>query len=285
MSLKVKLISTISAFVLVLSMLFVGVFAAQNVSLNVGGNVSFTASSVYAKITGSYVGTVEHPSEAQSLTQIDIDAEDEDGAVLMPSDWTNMPLNFDSTGSDITVTITIENLASDRAITASLTDNTNITGVSVEREYNSSSFEGNTSSQTINGGETGTFTFILSVTDKNNDITGTFDLDINIETASYTFTLTLPVGFMLQVVADRLLAQDMWDNLYGFSDMYITIEDIKEITFVLYDHGHTGSGPVYDTISIRINGGELITLTNSTGAFLPAIDLVLTSNTNIEIIV
>ena len=180
MSLKVKLISTISAFVLVLSMLFVGVFAAQNVELNVGGNVSFTASSVYAQITGSYVGTVEHPSTAQSLTPINIDAEDEDGAVSMPSDWTSMPLNFDSSASPITVTITIQNLATDRAIAVSLTDNTDITGVSVARLYNSTSFSSNTSSQIIAGGGTGTFTFTLSVINKNSDISGTFDLDLDL---------------------------------------------------------------------------------------------------------
>ena len=186
MSLKVKLISTISAFILVLSMLFVGVFAAQNVQLNVGGTVSFTASSVYAKVTGSYVGTKEQPSTAKQLTQIDIDADTTDGAVSMPDDWTSMPLNFDSNGSDITVTITIENLATDRAIAVSLTDNTDITGVSVARTYNTASFEDNTSSQTINGGETGTFTFTLSVSNKNNNITGTFDLDISLTNSSTT---------------------------------------------------------------------------------------------------
>ena len=180
MSLKVKLISCISAFILVLSMLFIGVYAAQNVELNVGGNVSFTASSVYAQITGSYVGTVEHPSTAQSLTPINIDAEDEDGAVSMPSDWTSMPLNFDSSASPITVTITIQNLATDRAIAVSLTDNTDITGVSVARLYNSTSFSSNTSSQIIAGGGTGTFTFTLSVINKNSDISGTFDLDLDL---------------------------------------------------------------------------------------------------------
>ena len=186
MSLKIKLISCISAFILVLSMLFVGVFAAQNVQLNVGGNVSFTASSVYAKVTGSYVGTKEQPSTAKQLTQINIDADTTDGAVSMPDDWTSMPLNFDESGSNITVTITIENLASDRAIAVSLTDNTNITGVNVARAYNSASFEGNTSSQTISGGESGTFTFTLSLASKNNDISDAFDLDINLANSSTT---------------------------------------------------------------------------------------------------
>ena len=207
MSLKVKLFSSIAAFVLVLSMLFIGVYAAQNVELSVGGSVSFTASSVYAQITGSYVGTVEHPSTAQSLTQIDIDAETTDGAVSMPDDWTSMPLNFDSNGSDITVTITIENLASDRAIAVSLTDNTNITGVSVARAYNSASFEGNTSSQTIAGGQSGIFTFTLSVTSQNNDITGTFDLDISLTNSNttaqtYTATITNTSGSTLYAMGD-----------------------------------------------------------------------------------
>ena len=183
MSLKVKLISTISAFILVLSMLFVGVFAAQNVQLNVGGNVSFTASSVYAKITGSYVGTKEQPSTAKELTQIDIDADTTDGAVSMPDDWTSLPLNFDESASPITVTITIQNLAEDRAIAVSLTDNTDITGVNVARAYNSSSFSGNTTNQTISGGQSGTFTFTLTVSSQNNDITGTFDLDVSLTNA------------------------------------------------------------------------------------------------------
>ena len=207
MSLKVKLFSSIAAFVLVLSMLFIGVYAAQNVELNVGGSVSFTASSVYAQITGNYVGTVEHPSTAQSITPINIDADDTDGAVDMPDDWTSMPLNFDSNGSDITVTISIQNLATDRSIAVSLTDNTDITGVSVARTYNTASFEDNTSSQTINGGETGTFTFTLSVSNKNNNITGTFDLDISLTNSNttaqtYTATITNTSGSTLYAMGD-----------------------------------------------------------------------------------
>ena len=194
MSLKVKLISTISAFILVLSMFFVGVFAAQNVELNVGGSVSFTATSVYAQITGSYVGTAEHPSQAQSLTPIDIDAETTDGAVDMPDDWTNMPLNFDASGSEITVTISIKNLATDRAIAVSLTDNTSITGVNIAREYNSSSISDSSITQKIAGGQTGTFTFTLSLTSKNNDISDAFDLDLDLKSV-ITNNVTLNVTY------------------------------------------------------------------------------------------
>lgn len=104
----------------------------------------------------------------------------------MPDDWTSLPLNFDSSASPITVTINIQNLATDRAILVSLADNTNITGVNVAREYNSSSFSGNTTNKTIAGGNTGTFTFTLAVSNKNSDITGVFDLDINLANSSTT---------------------------------------------------------------------------------------------------
>lgn len=51
MSLKIKLVSIISAFILVLSMLLVGVFAAGSQTINLKGNVQFdiTDSSLYVK--------------------------------------------------------------------------------------------------------------------------------------------------------------------------------------------------------------------------------------------
>ena len=104
MSLKIKLISCISAFVVVLSLMLISVFAATNVTLNIGGNVSFTANSVNALITGSIAGNVAGGS---TLTTIDIDASDPNGPVSMPSDWTSMDLTFTESASPITVTINI----------------------------------------------------------------------------------------------------------------------------------------------------------------------------------
>ena len=226
MSLKVRLISCISAFIIVLSMLFIGVYAAQSVELNVGGSVSFTASSVYADITGSYVGTVEHPSTAEDLTPIHITADTTDGAVSMPSDWTNMPLNFDESGSPITVTITIQNLASDRAIAVSLTDNTSITGVNVARTYNSSSFSDNTSSQTINGGGMGTFTFTLTVTNQNNDISGDFDVDLDLSNKEQE------AGPIVNLQVDYLFSSPM--SLVGVSINGEDMEFISNSTTLSY---------------------------------------------------
>ena len=253
MSLKIRLISCISAFILVLSMLFIGVYAAQSVELNVGGSVSFTASSVYADITGSYVGTMEHPSTAKELTPIHITADTTDGAASMPNDWTSMPLNFDESGSPITVTITIQNLASDRAIAVSLTDNTNITGVNVARTYNSSSFSGITSSQTINGGESGTFTFTLSLSSVNNDISGAFDVDLDLtateQVTGHTVTIdvTEVLGGWLTPVYIRINGGDEEEIREETSRIYSNVESIQI-------GGHGTNEMIAGWIVLRISG-------------------------------
>ncbi len=276
MSLKVKLISCISAFILVLSMLFVGVFAAQNVQLNVGGSVSFTATSVYAQITGSYVGTAEHPSQAQSLTPIDIDAETTDGAVDMPDDWTNMPLNFDASGSEITVTISIKNLATDREIAVSLRDNTSITGVNVERKYNSSSFTDNTSIQTIEGGDTGTFTFTLSLTNKNNDISGDFSLNIDLaRLQTYKATITNSSDYTLYAMGDdgQVHTIDIAGSLelqtskvsFAFESIAFDIVNSNgnnELEIYAVFPGEVTQKPEPGTPILRVNGEDIAVLPN-----------------------
>ena len=206
MQLKIKLFSTISAFILTLSCLLIGVFAAQNVSFNIGGNVSFTATSVYAEITGNIKGTAEHPnSNPLNLSPINIDYTDTETEIDLSkenSDWLSLPLNFDSLASPITVTINIDNLAKDRAISVSLTDRTNISGVSIAREYDSSSFSENTFSKTIAGGQTGTFTFTLTLANKNNDISGIFNIDLNLAnsnqpSSTYTVDVSVQSSFVI----------------------------------------------------------------------------------------
>ena len=178
MSLKIKLISCISAFVVVLSLMLISVFAATNVTLNIGGNVSFTANSVNALITGSIAGNVAGGS---TLTTIDIDASDPNGPVSMPSDWTSMDLTFTESANPITVTINIQNRSTDRGIEVSLTDSTNISNVTVTRECDGASINAS-DSRNIPGGETITYTFELNVQSQNSSANGAFNLAIGLET-------------------------------------------------------------------------------------------------------
>ena len=188
MSLKVKLFSCISAFIIVVSLMLISVFAATNVTLNIGGNVSFTANSVNALITGSIAGNAAGGS---TLTSIDIDASDSDGAVSMPTDWTNMDLTFAESASPITVTINIQNRSTDREIAVSLTDSTNISNVTVTRECDGSGITAS-DSRNIPGGETITYTFELNVHSQNSSASGDFGLSVELENAvleGYTATI------------------------------------------------------------------------------------------------
>lgn len=108
MSLKLKLISLISAFTLVLGMLLFGVFAATNVTIQMGGSLSFIATDVYAKVTGAITGA---GVGNQTLPTIEFSASNENPD---QSGWQNLDLEFNTAGDPITIEVTVENLASDR---------------------------------------------------------------------------------------------------------------------------------------------------------------------------
>lgn len=179
MSLKVKLVSVIVAFVIIVSLLMVGVYAATNVTLNIGGNVSFTATSVNALISGSVVGTASNPSTP--LEDISLSADTTDGAVTMPPSWQNVDLTYGDNGSPITVTITIKNRSADRGIDVTLTDSSSISNVTIIRKCNDSTITTVPHNRDIGGGEIVTYTFELTLNSRNNPASGTFSLGFNLQ--------------------------------------------------------------------------------------------------------
>lgn len=257
MSLKVKLISCLSAFIIVASLMLISVFAATNVTLNIGGNVSFTANSVNALITGSIAGNA---SGGDTLTTIDIDASDNDGAVSMPTDWTNMDLTFSESASPITVTINIQNRSSDRAIAVSLTDSTNISNVIVTRECDNVSINA-TDSRNIPGGETITYTFELSVQSQNSSASGAFSLAVGLEN-------TVEVGHTVNIVTsggsdssffsnyEVYVNNELYNNLYEI-ESNVTLKNVETIE-IASTEAHTYAAPPGST-------GHIITISFSTG--------------------
>ena len=179
MSLKVKLVSVIVAFVIIVSLLMVGVYAATNVTLNIGGNVSFTATSVNALVSGSVVGTASNPTSPLELDDISLSADTTDGAVTMPPSWQNVDLTYGDNGSPITITITIENRSPDRGIDVALTDSSSISNVTIIRKCNDSPITVS-DNRDIGGGETVTYTFELTLNSRNNPANGTFSLNFNL---------------------------------------------------------------------------------------------------------
>lgn len=125
MSLKAKLFSSIAAFALVACLLIVGVFAVSPANVNMGGNISFTASDVMATINGSVSGV----SPAVTLDTITFDETDTEATKT----WTEKDLTFASKTSQITFDITITNDSLERAFTVAFTgpDQADMTNVTV----------------------------------------------------------------------------------------------------------------------------------------------------------
>ncbi len=100
MSLKTKLISSISMFVLVLALLVVGVFALRQETITLGGTINFQAKNVYAEITGTISGQENGPASLPKL-------EFSNGQTPDTSGWAKGDLVFDPTASPIQIQIAI----------------------------------------------------------------------------------------------------------------------------------------------------------------------------------
>lgn len=191
MTLKAKLISSIVAFILVASLMVVSIFASPTINMQIGGNVSFTATSVHATITGSIAGSTQYQTE-KSLTQIDIDYTDTTEDITMPDDWSNMGLTFDENGTDIVVEITITNLASDRGIEIVLTDSSSTSNYTIAKSASvGSSITGTTDTRSIGGkGVNGviTYTFTLHVESRNNPASGQFKIGMQLNNTTLPTT-------------------------------------------------------------------------------------------------
>ena len=203
MTIKTKLISCIVAFIMVASLMLVGIFATQTITMQMGGSVSFNANSVYAKVTGSIKGSQENSTETP-LTEFTIEYDDE--TVIMPSDWTNMGLTFDEKATDIVVEMTIENLATDRGIEISLNDNSTTTNYQVNKTAGGTSVSGSTDTRTINGGEIVTYIFTLHVQSQNNPASGQFLINYTLnnteEIEGYNVKFINNSGITIYIEAD-----------------------------------------------------------------------------------
>ncbi len=100
MSLKTKLISSISAFVLVLALLVVGVFALPQANVPLRGTINFQATSVYAEITGTISGQEGGQETLPKLEFSHNQTPDTSG-------WAKGDLVFDPTASPIQIQIAI----------------------------------------------------------------------------------------------------------------------------------------------------------------------------------
>ncbi len=177
MSAKVKLISFISAFVLVLGIMIIGVLSAEQVQVNIGGSVSFNATNVYAKVSGNISGAETGNKTFSTLTYSASETTGDE------SDWTNLALEFTETPDPIVITITVENLSTQRTLTANLTNSLSASGLNIAVMRDSASYASATNVELgIAGSNTDstTFTLALSVANPDEDLTdATFGYTLN----------------------------------------------------------------------------------------------------------
>lgn len=112
MSIKTKLISLVMTFVLITSLLTVGVFAVKNTSFNVGGNIVFNAQGIEAevKLEALNNGSLIAPQTlANKMLAFELNNDMTESQVLACYEsWANLDLQFDSE-EDVTLQIRITN--------------------------------------------------------------------------------------------------------------------------------------------------------------------------------
>ena len=185
MSAKVKLISFISAFVLVLGIMIIGVLSAEQVKVNIGGSVSFNATNVYARVSGDISGAGSGNKTFSTLTYSASETTGDE------SDWTNLALEFTETPDPIEITITVENLSTQRTLTANLTNSLSASGLNIAVTRDSGAYASGTNfdlpASTGDGSSTTTFTLSLTVANPNEDLTNvTFGYILNLFDENYT---------------------------------------------------------------------------------------------------
>ena len=179
MSLKMKLVSMISAFVLVIGMLLIGVFAVERVQVDMGGSITFNADDVYARVTGS-VANAQVAPEGLDVTYSAYET------IGNPTAWESLDLEFDSYATPIVISITVENLSTERSLTVNLTDalTSSVPNLGKALQRDNGTYTSGTNiplDPKDNGTSTTTFTITLSVTDKNQSLTNAqFDYDLNL---------------------------------------------------------------------------------------------------------
>ena len=178
-----KLTASISAFFLVVGLMLIGIMAVNQATVNMGGSISFTATDVYARVTGSIANDTSSPSNLD----VTYSAEETTGD---PTVWNDLSLAFDSQATPIEVTITVENLSPQNTLRVNLNDTLSSTIGNLEKVVkNDGEDYTNQTDITLqpNGQENDstTFTITMSVTNKNNSVTADFDYELNLEDQYY----------------------------------------------------------------------------------------------------
>ena len=198
MTLKMKLTSLIASFTLVVGLMLMGIMAVNQATVNMGGSINFTATDVYARVTGK-IENAQGEYADKTLPPIEFSAEN---GTPDQSEWSGLNLLFDDDATPIVITVTVENLAKDRKLTASLTDNTAINENLVKdlKQDGVTYTSGTTKdldASTGDGTSTTTYVVTFSIADHNKSLPQMdFELGINLMDEGYEPPLEILEGFV-----------------------------------------------------------------------------------------
>ena len=185
MSLKGKLTTLITTFVLLVSMLIVGVFAIKKTDFEVTGNIQFKATGIEATIentgfsgilTNGTVGT-------DKLTDITLDTSMNATQIAAAYEsWKDLSLGFGSAGADVVLKLRITNNAQSGADNYIFSEITVDEGTSSNCTITAVNDANNSATAIIPPQEYADFTITFSVTDKTIDasLTG-FSIKFNLQ--------------------------------------------------------------------------------------------------------
>jgi hypothetical protein len=176
MTLKTRLITTISMFFLVIALLITGVWAASTANVNIGGTISFNATNIYATITGSITGASTTPT----LSPLNYSAKSAPTTTELNT-WKQNLTFADATVPTVKWTIQIQN-KSERALYVTLTDNiATLANATKTLTFDNGSADGE---KTIPANTTKTFTMEIKVTDTNASASVEYDFDFDLKDSS-----------------------------------------------------------------------------------------------------
>ena len=251
MSLKIKLTSTILAFMLILGLLVMGVFATSTATVNLGGSLTFSATNVFAKVSGVIKNTAT--GSDINLEDIVINHDTTSGDVTA---WAEQTLNFKQDGSSITIEVTVENLATDRPLYVSAYDMIGKVD-NLTKSLSNGVFElGNAGS----GTQSKTMTIEFGINDKNSSLSSgaKYDYDIQLLDASAIKTISeqeVQQGLTFTTSSKNASVKSLQEDVYeGDAPIpskisYSVVENAVIPAFV-----KDASGNIYSVNEIGSNG-------------------------------
>ena len=187
MTLKTKLISSISAFVLILTIVIVGVWAATQANIAMGGTINFQATNVYAKVSATVSGMDSNPTLPTLIFSEGENASSEEDI----EKWSNLDLLFNSSATPIEISVTVENLSTERWLLVDIVeglDNGKSDNINKEVKKENSDYTLSETHTLVPSTGEGTskveFTINLTVDDPNYSVNTVYDYIINLNNSN-----------------------------------------------------------------------------------------------------